>query len=158
MKHFSKEEWVVYGKEPASEQAALMEKHLLDCDACLQLFLEGIDETDMTEALAFIPPDFTTHTSDLIRASARQEERPPARFQSKGLLAYYAAAAAITIMLTGGGVFEFLNNARINMPPNPAKETAGKYEEILFNWPSQLQEKTTGWFRNIELEKHKEVK
>lgn len=158
MKHFSSEEWRNLGKGLNNEIQIEMEKHLLDCDACLQLFLEGIDEAALDEARNAIPSDFTARTCALIKAGERKTERYPAHFQRKGLLAYYTAAAAITIMLTGGGVFQSLNNASINLPTNPAVHDASKYESILFNWPAQLQEKTAGWLNTINLESYKEVK
>jgi predicted anti-sigma-YlaC factor YlaD len=159
MKHFSKEEWLAYGKGQTNEKQALMENHLLDCDACLQLFLEGIDANAVEEARTLIPPDFTARTCDLIRTSSRKEEVQPNRFPRRGFLAYYAVAAAITIMLTGGGVFQsWSDHTRMNLQLDPAVQTVSKYETILFNWPSRLQEKTTDWLKTVDLEKYKEVK
>ncbi len=160
MKHFSPEEWRSYGKGPAKEKDVLMEKHLLDCDACFQLFLDSIDDQAVEEARALVPPDFTARTCDLIRASDWKEKQPPAHFQRKRLLAYYAVAAAITITLCGGGIFQSWSNAavRINSHLNPAAETPSKYEAILFNWPTRLQEISNDWLNPMEIEKHKEVK
>ncbi|MDD3269655.1 MAG: hypothetical protein PHX14_10060 [Syntrophomonadaceae bacterium] len=158
MKHFSSEEWRSLGQGLNRDKDMVMEKHLLECDACLQLFLEGIDANAMEEAKFVIPPDFATRTCDLIRASARQEPRYTARFQRKGLLAYYAAAAVITIMMTSGGLLQSLNNTKINLPLHPDVPVASKYEDILFKWPAQLQEKTAGWLNTINLESYKEVK
>lgn len=158
MKHYNSEEWRNLGKGLNNEIQIEMEKHLLDCDACLQLFLEGIDQASLEEARNAIPSDFTVRSCSLIKAGERKTERYPAHFQRKGLLAYYAAAAAITIMLTGGGVFQSLNNAKMNLQPNPAIHAGSKYEAILFNWPAQLQEKTAELLNTIELRNFKEVK
>lgn len=159
MKHFSSEEWRALGQGPDEEKNNVMEKHLLECDACLQLFLKGIDETALEQARAVIPPDFTARSCALIEADARRKEKYPARFQSKGFLAYYAAAAAITIMLTSGGAFQALNHTALrNLPSHSAVQAENKYEAMLFNWPSRLQEKTAGWLGAIELDKRKEVK
>ena len=159
MKHFSPEEWRTYGKGPAKEKDVLMEKHLLDCDACLQLFLDSIDDQAVEEARALVPPDFTARTCDLLRANTRKEERRPVRSQRKRLLACYAVAAAITIMLSGSGVFQtWSDTSRMNLHYNPTAQTVGKYEDILFNWPARLQEISNGWLNNMEIEKHKEVK
>ncbi|MDD2511076.1 MAG: hypothetical protein PHP26_11000 [Syntrophomonas sp.] len=159
MTHFSPEEWRTYGKGPTKEKDVLMEKHLLDCDACLQLFLDSIDDQAVEEARALIPPDFTARTCGLLRTNARKEERRPGRSQRKRLLACYAVAAAITIMLCGGGVFQsWSDTSRMNLHYNPTAQTVGKYEDILFNWPARLQEISNGWLNNMEIEKHKEVK
>ncbi|MEN6326142.1 MAG: hypothetical protein ABFD18_08060 [Syntrophomonas sp.] len=159
MKHFSSEEWRALGQGPGGEKDMVMEKHLLECDACLPLFLEGIDEAALEQARAVIPPDFTARTCALIEADARRKEKYPARFQNKGFLAYYAAAAVITIMLTGGGAFQALNHAaRTDLPVHSVSQAEGKYETMLFNWPSRLQEKADSWLHAIEAEKHKEVK
>ncbi len=152
MTHFNSEEWKTLGQGMEKERDRIMEDHLLNCDACLQLFLEGIDDDVLAEAEKLIPSGFTAQTSALIMADERRKEKYPARFQRKGFLAYYAAAAAITIMLTGGGVFQALNEAaRTNVPAHSAVQAGSKYEAILFNWPSRLQEKTVDWFNAIEL-------
>lgn len=159
MKHFSSEEWRALGQGSDEVKNAMMEKHLLECDACLQLFLEGIDEAALEQAGAAIPPDFSTRTCALIAAEARRKEKYPASFQRKGFFAYYAASAVITIVLTGGGAFQALNHAaRTNVPPHSAVRAESKYEAILFDWPSRLQEKTAGWINALELDKRKEVK
>ncbi|MEN6350813.1 MAG: hypothetical protein ABFD08_15635 [Syntrophomonas sp.] len=156
MKHFSREQWQAFYRGQIEEDA-LLESHLLVCDACRQVFLDCIEDADLEQAEDAINPDFTARTLGYIRENGQQGRQNQYRLQSRRLLAFYTAAAALTIMLTGGGVLQSLNNRIINPPLSSAVKASSNYEEKIFNWPAQLREKTSSWINHIEFKQLKEV-
>lgn len=156
MKHFSREQWQAFYRGQVEEEA-LMENHLLVCESCRQTFLDCIEDADLEQAEAIINPDFSTQALDYIRENGQQGRQNQYRLQSRRLLAFYTAAAALTIMLTGGGVLQSLNDKIVNPPLSSAVKASSSYEEKIFNWPAQLREKTSSWINHIEFIQQKEV-
>lgn len=167
MKHFDVQEWLLFHQgEAGEEQECLMEEHLVICEDCMQIFLDGIDEIEINRARAIIPPDFTIRTIELVQ---EQRERPKDLKQPgqgnqhrdrwrRRLFSYYVAAASVTLMLMSGGVFQSAIHQVSNISIPYSVEMADKKNNFIFNWPTQLREKTTGWIGSIELKNYKEVK
>ena len=167
MKHFDVQEWLLFNHGEADEEKGrLMEEHLVVCKDCMRIFLDGIDELEINRARAVIPPDFTTRTIELVQA---QKEIPkyfkrPGQFYRhrnrwrRRLFSYYVAAASVTLMLMGGGVFQSAIHQVPDISLPYSLEVPDKQHNFIFTWPTQLREKTTGWIGSIELKNYKEVK
>lgn len=117
MKHFSEKEWQLFRRgEYPEEKSRLMEEHLKECPNCMDMFLNSINEREIIEAHKAIPADFTNTVIKMIN-SERKAPMPPKRSigwvkKNQNLLAYYAAAAVLTIALMGGGAFQaFVTNS-----------------------------------------------
>ncbi len=114
MKHFNEKEWQMFRRgEYPKGRSRFMEEHLQGCQKCLDAFLNSINEEEIAQAQKAIPPDFTDTVISMInREDAREARGPSPCFrwvkQSQNLLAYYAAAAVLTIALMGGGAFQAL--------------------------------------------------
>jgi|GEM_PF-626299 len=162
MKHFDKQEWLVFREGKAgTEEVSIMEDHLTICEDCRQIFLSSIDADEISRAEAFIPPDFTARTLNLLQAPVNKPGASP--YQQKAgvkrrLLSFYVAAAAVTLMLMSGGVFQSAARQVTNIPVNYSPQAPARQYFTLPNWPGQLREKTAGWMDAIEWKKHKEVK
>lgn len=111
MKHFSEKEWQLFKRgEYPEEKSRLMEEHLQECPKCMDTFLSSINEEEIIEVQKAIPTDFTDTVIKMIN-SEREAPVPPKRAsrwvkKSQNLLAYYTAAAVLTIALMGGGAFQ----------------------------------------------------
>jgi hypothetical protein len=167
MEHFDQQEWLLFfqGKATA-EQEHQMEEHLIVCEDCMQIFLNEIDEMEINRARSFIPPDFAIRTMELVQEEKERQNyiRQPG-IQShlyrdrwrKRFFSYYVAAAAVTLMLMSAGVFQSaIQVPNLTLPYS--LEIPDKQHNLIFNWPAQLREKTTGWIGVIESKSQKEVK
>lgn len=162
MKHFDKQEWLAFqeGREGA-DKITIMEAHLTICEDCRQAFLSSIDADEISRAESFIPPDFTVRTLNLLQAPDNKtgalNYQQKARIKRR-LLSFYVAAAAVTLMLMSGGVFQSAARQVTNIPISYNTQVPAKTHFILPNWPDQLREKTAGWLDAIEWKNHKEVR
>ncbi|PKM78213.1 MAG: hypothetical protein CVU90_02785 [Firmicutes bacterium HGW-Firmicutes-15] len=168
MKHFDVQEWLLFNQgEAGEEKEHLMEEHLVICEDCMQIFLDGIDEIEINRANAIITPDFTTRTIELVKEQSERlnylKQPSLQSYQHKDrwrrrLFSYYVAAAAVTLMLMSGGVFQSAIHQVPNISIPYSLEVPDKKHNLIFTWPTQLREKTTGWIGSIELKNSKEVK
>lgn len=168
MKHFDRQEGLLfYQGEAGEEKERLIEEHLVVCEDCMQIFLDGIDEIEINRAKPIIPPDFTTRTIEFVQEQRERlkylKQPSPQSYQHRDrwrrrLFSYYVVAATVTLMLMSGGVFQ----SAIHQVPNISRpyslEVPDKQHNFIFTWPTQLREKTTGWIGSIERKNHKEVK
>lgn len=159
MKHFSTDEWkLFFARQIETEQEMKMEGHLLDCEECQQRLLHAIGSDELEQAALLIPTDFT---SRVLEQTAREVSRPKPEKrkpnQGRILFKYYAASAAVTILVTGGGMLHDIN-IRVASWPEMYSPPTEQYTHILFDWPSQLRDKTAGLL-SIEIpEFEREVK
>lgn len=135
MKHFNEKEWQLFKRdEYPAEESQLMEEHLQKCPKCMDTFLNSIDEEEVLKAQKTIPTDFT-HTVIKMINSERKTPMPPQKSsrwvkKSQNLLAYYTAAAVLTIALMGGGAFQaFVNSS--NDVGGSTGLTSKKFEQRL---------------------------
>lgn len=159
MKHFSTEEWeLFFDRQIETEQEMQMESHLLDCEECQQRLLQAIGSDELEQAALLIPTDFT---SRVLEQTAREvswpkpEKRRPN--QARALFKYYAAAAAVTILVNSGGMLHNIN-VRVSSWPQIYSPPSQQYTHILFEWPGQLRDKTAGLLSIEVPEFEKEVK
>lgn len=114
MNHFSLDEWTRYKLGQVSDtDAFLMSNHLMDCPRCLDLYTSLIDNEDIKAAGKHIPDGFIESVMTAVKKEAlkktghsKASRRRPG--QLARIMAYYTAAAAITLFLTGAGAFDLL--------------------------------------------------
>lgn len=170
MRHFDKQQWDAFGRDMANpELQDNMEQHLLECEDCLQTFLLSIDETEINQATFTIPEDFassmikyinnrqakldSTRVATAVKVKTNSHSGlNGARMRSKRLFSYYVAAAAITLMLMGGGVFQSAIDQVSNVPATGYLQADDRQDSFLIKWPTQLKEKTTSWINTIQKE------
>lgn len=102
-RHYRSGEWRDYrlNKVSASKRRR-MERHLVRCTACLQVYTAAAGSEEAAAAERLLPADFTTRAVKLAQQAAQTQ---PARLRRR-LLLQYAAAASITLALTASGFFE----------------------------------------------------
>ena len=136
MAHYHQEEWRDYCRGRLDRaRRARMERHLAQCDRCLQEYLALIGEPEAAAAALLLPPDFETGLQNFIR----QKQSAVHRTWRRRLLLNYAAAAVITLALTAGGFFDtlarqlpaFLDETRTFSQAITATASGGWAEDIL---------------------------
>lgn len=150
MKHFSREQWVLYkmGRIP-KEDALILEEHLTECDDCLETFLSLIDEEEMDCAESQISPGF----SDRVLAKVENLHKPVSinrnktrQDKRKNLFMYYIAASIVTFMLMSWGMFKGMVNA---VPDLTA--ASSKFENrINIDLPEKIVGGAYKWIQNFE--------
>lgn len=113
-RHYDRDDWLAFRARLVNEdKMAAMEEHLLECDQCLNTFLDLVDEPEISDAALFVPGDF----ADMVLSAlpyALPSNKPAARRPGTGkrsnILIAYASAAAITLFLMNNGFFNGLSN------------------------------------------------
>ncbi|HWP95500.1 MAG TPA: hypothetical protein VN426_01500 [Syntrophomonadaceae bacterium] len=159
MKHYSAEQWQeFYSNTDRLENRLEMEKHLLECDECRTLFLKGINQGEIEKAALIIPPDFTSQT--LKRAVGKMQEGPNRRKvypSRRKLLACYATAAVITLVLMGGGVFQNLSGRINQLPEREIDGMSLRVNTFLSHWPDEVRASFWGQIDKLQWKNSKEV-
>lgn len=153
MRHYTEQEWLAYKQglisQPESEQ---MENHLLDCDQCMDLFLLQINEVEIARANSIIPSNFSQTTMTFIKQKQVNKPSPiHRRSKIQKLLSYYVVAAAITLLLVSGGVFQTAIDDVAAMPVVPAPQSEQQPDSLIFTWPHMLAEKSSSWTHLISV-------
>ncbi|MGI5860367.1 MAG: hypothetical protein ACOX8P_13845 [Tepidanaerobacteraceae bacterium] len=150
MKHYSREQWVLYktGRIP-EENALIFEEHLRECDGCLETFLSLIDEQEIDRAKNQISQDFSHRLMTQVKKVRKPEpanSKKTWQDKRKNLFMYYIAASVVTFMLMSWGMFEGM----VNAVPDLAA-ASGKFENRI---STDLPEKIVGgahkWIQNFE--------
>lgn len=113
MKHYDYIEWLLYKNRLLSEEKSdEMERHLFNCDTCMEIFLSLIDEKETSKAGKIISDDFT---SEIINNLPEIKTVKPKIKQAKKSFSYqfgyYAAVASVTVVLTLCGFYTGLVDA-----------------------------------------------
>ncbi|ADL08928.1 hypothetical protein [Thermosediminibacter oceani] len=151
MRHYSKEEWMLFKNGCGTpEKLRNMEEHLYRCDCCLELFLSEIGDDEMRDASRKISPDFDKK----VLAAAKKEFLEFGRkrvLRTPGfnkLIAYYTACAMITIMLMTAGL-SLKVAEKLGMLANTA--WGNRIEQgVSLNWPTKVAKKANEWIINFE--------
>ena len=104
MKHYSREQWVLYktGRIP-EENALIFEEHLRECDGCLETFLSLIDEQEIDRAKNQISQDFSHRLMTQVKVTNLNLQTQKT-WQDKGkICSCYIAASVVTFMLMSWG-------------------------------------------------------
>ena len=146
MRHYLESEWIAFGEKTVSQpESEMMESHLLECDQCINAFLEIKHIHANTQLYNNIPPDFSQRTMEFIKKNQLKKFIPSHRRGKTGrLLSYYVAAAAVTLMLMSQGAFQIIpgNVDRISAS---SAIMAEKTDKIIYTWPNRLLERSSNW-------------
>jgi predicted anti-sigma-YlaC factor YlaD len=163
MKHFSDKEWQLFRRdEYPEEKSRLMEEHLQECPKCMDMFLNSINEREIIETQKAIPTDFTDTVIKMIN-SERKAPMPPKRSirwvkKSQNLLAYYAAAAVLTIALMGGGAFQAFVKNSTNVGGTTRLNSQIIEQKLDTQFSKKIVEQTHQLIIRIENQKQEEVR
>jgi hypothetical protein len=157
MKHYSAEEWSAFYRKEENLDLLAMEDHLLECDQCLELFLLAVEQGDLKSIEQRIPADFNRKTSQMLQGPVVLE-LPRKDFRPRWLAANYVAAAILTVMLMGGGVFQTLALKASEVPVRHPSSYSQKINSFLSSWPEQLKDSTWGRIDKLHTLDGKEVK
>lgn len=157
MKHYSAEEWSAFYQKDESLDLLVMEDHLLECDQCLELFLLAVEQTDLKSIEQRIPADFNRKTSQRLLEPVVWEH-PSRDYKPRWLAANYVAAAILTVMLMGGGVFQTLALKASEVPVRHSLNYSQKINSFLSRWPGQLMDSTWEKLDKLHTLDGKEVK
>ena len=159
MKHYDYLEWVFYKEKVLSkEKFKEMEEHLYECNECMDIFLSLIDSKEIDGAEKTIPHDFT---NKVMKDIQKVKFKPKAKVQKntisfKNAFGYYAAVAAVAIILTWGGFYSGL----VDVLPQVAKETAQKNRfdtpNIVFSFTEKIVNKTSNFVNDFQISSGKE--
>lgn len=153
MKHYEASEWSAFYRQDGSLDLTAMEAHLQECNQCLEIFLTNIDEDRVQEAGSLVPEGFAARTSRAISVQ-RGKTRPAGKSKNRPwIIAYYTAAALLTIVLSGGGLMHNLSGMAAQTP-----RIGGKLNYYLTHWPEQLKDNTWGRLDMTQFMDGKEVK
>ncbi len=157
MKHFSSEEWKAFYLQEGGYNEEEMEKHLLECEICNRVFLEQIDEL-LSELEIPIPAGFSSDTMRYVRHKNQVLQKRSKRSIRNRLIASYAVAASLTLMLMGGGVFgnysgEINRISRFQSSAVPLQITS-----FFNNWTTQVRNSTWDWIEKIPFREGQEVR
>ncbi|HBQ86902.1 MAG TPA: hypothetical protein DD811_10550 [Syntrophomonas sp.] len=160
MSHYTQQEWIDFKKHRLPEEKQLqMEQHLQVCDSCMDVWLGLMGQEEINAAAEVIPDDFGRKTMQLVRAQSKPVSSLFSKVNKRRrLLAYYTAAAAITLMLVSGGVFQTIVNGLAYRQTQQISAIEGP-ARLLYSWPEQLSKTSAQYFQKIELTRNlKEVK
>ena len=162
--HFSPDEWQDYKRKTIEpELVAEIEAHLALCEDCREYFLRLIDETDIKVAQDKIPLDFTDALINRINQPAPAvipiKIKPGKRkLNRRDIFAYYVTAAAITLALMSGGVFDSMVEKSMYLSQicviksQHIESTANK------DWDRQLMENSSRVIRNFSIKIERNMK
>jgi len=150
--HFTEQEWVefVNGRTEERKRRA-MEEHLYECGECVEMFLSCITKRHIESAENTLSPEFTRNVMAKVEWGERKKETSVGRYNA---FCYYAAAACITIMLMGAGVFEglaktipYISKLQVDNKDVIRLETG---DLVKFGWSDTLMDKTLSVFDAIK--------
>ncbi|WP_433773273.1 hypothetical protein [Bacillus wiedmannii] len=114
MTHYTKEDWSNYTLDLISNnERESMEEHLYECDHCLALYMESMDE--QTENLPMMNDDsFTNEVMTQINFETLQSNENIKTNQLKRTIIHYIIATAATIIFMVSGLFHYIFTATSN--------------------------------------------
>lgn len=170
MKHYEQAEWLLYkdGLLP-EDRCEEMEEHLMECTGCLELFLSLVSEVEVEQAAQLLKSDFTEQVMQNIKIQEIQIVNNPVqksvgkisnskvskhKKSKKGkrtsMLAYYAAAASITLFFMGTGFFQALVETGPKLEALQAKVDNISQSKTELSWSEKITNQTSHWLREFE--------
>ncbi|MDR4888160.1 hypothetical protein RGU12_11420 [Fredinandcohnia sp. QZ13] len=102
MRHFSKEEWLLYIKDQLEEpKREELENHLFSCDQCLEIYMELIE--DQAEEIPNLEND--RFTDEVVTKLPVRKGKQKESFLRSPIF-HYGIAAVVTLTLMSTGVFQ----------------------------------------------------
>ena len=144
MTHYTKEQWMFYAKGNEIDREA-MEAHLLQCDACMDIYLFAVD------ALGSELPELDNVGLFIsqIQIESKLDRQPHVQpikvsWFMKPIF-QYTIAASITILLVGTGAFQLMFDRFSDIHREAASGSSGFSE--------QLTDQTSQWLDAIPAKK-----
>ena len=154
MKHYDHIEWILYKKKLFPEEKMLkMEEHLYSCDRCLETFLSLVDNEEIDKANKDLSIDFT----DQIMAKIENIYHMPKPKNNKAnkkyreIFIYYTAVAAVTLVLTMGGIFTRLVDTLPQVAQSTTTVEAIEIPNIVADVSGRIVNKTADFINNFEV-------
>lgn len=153
MKHYDQIEWILYKKKVLPEEKIIkMEEHLYTCDECLETFLSLIDTEEIQAVEDTMAEDFT----DRVMAKIENIDLIPrtkgkkARKNYREIFVYYTAVAAVTIVLTMGGIFTKLVDAGPHVVQSSSMEENVQIPNMVADLSGRIVSKTSSLINKFE--------
>ncbi|EOP09116.1 MULTISPECIES: hypothetical protein [unclassified Bacillus (in: firmicutes)] len=131
MMHYSKEDWRNYTLDfIESNERESMEEHLYECDHCLALYMESIDEQH--ENLPMINDDsFTNEVMTQINFEILQSNENIKTNSLKRTIIHYIIATAATIIFMVSGLFQYIFTATSNFEKSSKHNESSISQQIV---------------------------
>ncbi|HGH7179577.1 hypothetical protein DXB51_25745 [Bacillus cereus] len=131
MMHYSKEDWSNYTLDTiANNERESMEEHLYECDHCLALYMESIDEQH--ENLPMINDDsFTNEVMTQINFETLQPNETIKTNSLKRTIIHYIIATAATIIFMASGLFQYIFTATSNFEKSSKENETSISQQIV---------------------------
>lgn len=132
-------------------QAIAIEAHLVECETCMTALLSLVDERDVADAAELLPPDFAIKVMTAVRQERPGWRRKPQCFRaSRNSLTYYAAAAAVTLILMGNGFFQTLVEKLPTVTTVTLQAEQQHAEQVDLAWSGKVAAKAARFIQDFE--------
>lgn len=153
MEHYTKEQWQQFRKEECSQEIyRKMEVHLTECDLCLSIFLGLINDQEIVIANDLLSSDFTGQVMQKVRKQKYSitKKKKWLNEKTKSLVVYYMAAASITLIFVGSGLFQtFVEKGTDAKIARIGSEIIND-RKLPFDVSGEVVNKASVWIRNFE--------
>jgi hypothetical protein len=144
MKHYGIDEWKEFKENNLSmDLINEMQIHLLECDDCMNLYLESIDDDYIRDVSKDLPDDFTECVTNKIKLEDSRIITAKKKNYISNIMICYISAACITLFLMSQGFFHTLTS---NVPyaSSILKNNTLKSEKFLTSgWTDHLTRNTS---------------
>lgn len=146
--HYSYEHWLNYVKdELVEEEKQKLEDHLYNCDQCLDVYVNAVEEQESQLPAIFDETAFTNQIMMKIAAETLEEKKPAKKSKKRSFyqssIFHYTLAAGITLILMSTGVFQSIIKhtetiQKAEMPTQQESITVGLVDKTL-SWMDELE-------------------
>jgi len=115
MNHQSKDHWLDYVNDELPETTRIeYEEHLYDCETCMDVYLQVIEEAshlpeDVKDEKSFTDEVMSQIEKEPLHFQADEKDKTKHTFYKQTLF-HYVIAASLTVVLMSSGVFQSLTN------------------------------------------------
>lgn len=150
MQHFDLNEWKKYVDNKLDDNTAgLMEEHLPGCDSCLENYLLVLEDSSYHNAADVESKGITDKVMSTVKLM-ESKKRNKKKAISSGMLAYYAAAACLTLFITMSGGFDFIQNNATAAAKSITKSSEYAGRLFINGWSDRLADETSLIINKIE--------
>ncbi len=145
MTHYTLNQWQAYIQGDELDRAS-MDNHLLECDACMEIYVIVLEELNeilpqITNIKAFSDKVFTEIKSLPYKNTITQQAQSNKRWYTNTFF-HYTIAASLTILLVGSGIFDQMfervsqisqqtEQAQKSMVSDPLTNKAGQWLDAI---------------------------
>lgn len=153
MEHYTKEQWQQFRKEECSKEIyRKMEEHLTECDLCLSIFLGLIDEQEIVTANDLLSPDFARQVMKKVQGHKCPVNKKKKWFneKTKSMVVYYMAAASITLIFVGSGIFQTFVEKGTDAQIGRIGSKIINDKKLYFDISGEVANRASVWIKNFE--------